>query len=500
VDLSPTPEAHVDVLIVGAGLSGIGAAVHLKKRCPDRSLLIIEGRADIGGTWDLFRYPGIRSDSDMHTLGFDFKPWTAEKAIADGASIMSYLRETVDEYDIGSLVTFSTEVRSASWSSEDAMWTVTAERSGTTVTYTASFLYMCSGYYRYDHGHQPDFADADTFAGQIVHPQDWPTDLDYAGKKVVVIGSGATAVTLVPALAETAGHVTMLQRSPTWVASRTDRDAIANALRRVLPGKLAYRMTRAKNTLFQQMLYKRSRSNPEKMREALLDRVRKELPDPSFDVDRHFNPSYDPWDQRLCLVTNGDLFTAMKEGRAAVVTDTIERFDAQGVVLTSGEHLDADIIVTATGLELLLLGGVAFDLDGTPVDFSKTWTYKGFAYSGVPNLISVFGYINASWTLRADLIAENVCRILNHLAETGTTTASPVQRPEDEHMTQRPWIDQFNPGYMARSMHLMPKQGDHDPWVNPHDYRHDRKMFLEAPLEDGVMTFAGKVAAQDATS
>ena len=489
------PEASVsgcdvDVVIVGAGLSGIGAACHLATESPERTFVLLEGREDLGGTWDLFRYPGIRSDSDMHTLGFAFKPWTASKSIADGPSILAYLRETVAEHDLAGAIRYRHRVTRASWSTEDHRWTVTAETPDGEVTVTAAFVFMCSGYYSYAAGHTPEFAGRDAFAGRVVHPQDWPEDLDYADKRVVVIGSGATAITLVPAMAATAGHVTMLQRSPTWVASRPDHDPIANGLRRVLPAKLAYRITRFKNTLFQQLLYRQSRTRPDKMREALLERVAKELGPDLQDQLANFTPSYDPWDQRLCLVTNGDLFTAMKDGRVDVVTDHIDRFDATGIVLASGGHLDADVIVTATGLELVTLGEVAFDRDGEPIDFAETWTYKGFAYSDVPNLASVFGYINASWTLRADLIASYVCRLLNHLAATGTTSATPRLRPTDAAMAPRPWIDEFTPSYMTRSMDRFPRQGDREPWLNPHDYRHDRRIFLKEPLEDGVMTFS----------
>ena len=489
------PEASVsgcdvDVVIVGAGLSGIGAACHLATESPERTFVLLEGREDLGGTWDLFRYPGIRSDSDMHTLGFAFKPWTASKSIADGPSILAYLRETVAEHDLAGAIRYRHRATRASWSTEDHRWTVTAETPDGEVTVTAAFVFMCSGYYSYAAGHTPEFAGRDAFAGRVVHPQDWPEDLDYADKRVVVIGSGATAITLVPAMAATAGHVTMLQRSPTWVASRPDHDPIANGLRRVLPAKLAYRITRFKNTLFQQLLYRQSRTRPDKMREALLERVAKELGPDLQDQLANFTPSYDPWDQRLCLVTNGDLFTAMKDGRVDVVTDHIDRFDATGIVLASGGHLDADVIVTATGLELVTLGEVAFDRDGEPIDFAETWTYKGFAYSDVPNLASVFGYINASWTLRADLIASYVCRLLNHLAATGTTSATPRLRPTDAAMAPRPWIDEFTPSYMTRSMDRFPRQGDREPWLNPHDYRHDRRIFLKEPLEDGVMTFS----------
>ncbi len=481
---------HFDVVIVGAGLSGIGAAYHLKARCPDRTFAILEGRADIGGTWDLFRYPGVRSDSDMHTLGFSFKPWTHEKSIADGPSIMEYLRETVNQYAIAEKIRFNTLVTSASWSSEDAKWKLTARdaKSGAETQVSCGLLYMCSGYYSYKHGYEPSFPGRDRFKGTVVHPQKWPEDLDYTGKRIVVIGSGATAVTLVPAMAQTAAHVTMLQRTPTWMVSRPDVDAFANRLRRVLPAKVAYGITRFRNTTMQQIVYGRSRTHPEQVRENILAMLRKELPE-DYDIDKHFTPSYNPWDQRLCLVPNSDFFRAIKAGKVDVVTDTIRTWTETGIELDSGSVLEADIIVTATGLELVTLGEMDFAVDGKPVDFAQTWTYKGLAYSGVPNLVSTFGYINASWTLRADLTAEWVCRMLNHMKAKGARSFTPRLRPEDTAMQARRWIEDFNPGYMERVMHLMPRQGDHEPWINPQNFKRDRKMFRKGPIEDGVMVF-----------
>ena len=481
---------HVDVLVVGAGISGIGAAYHLQTRCPDRTFTILEGRDDIGGTWDLFRYPGVRSDSDMHTLGFSFRPWTAAKSIADGPSIMAYLRETVAEHGIDRHIRFGHLVTTAEWSSDDARWTVTATKkaTGETVRLTCNFLFMCSGYYSYKEGYTPEFPGRDRFQGQIVHPQAWPDDLDYAGKKVVIIGSGATAMTLVPAMADQAAQVTMLQRSPTYVVSAPDEDPIANGLRKVLPGKLAYEITRKKNVAMQQFMYGRTRTQPEKVKQTLLTRVRKELGD-DYDVATHFTPTYNPWDQRMCLVPNSDLFKAITSGKAAVVTDHIDTFDETGIVLASGAHLDADIIVTATGLNLVTLGEMTFSVDGDTIDFADTWTYKGMSYSGVPNLVSTFGYINASWTLRADLTSEYVCRLLNHMRATGTVQCTPVLRPSDTNMPQRPWIDDFSAGYMQRVMHRFPKQGDREPWINPQNYGRDKKMFRKAPLDDGCMQF-----------
>lgn len=481
---------HFDVVIVGAGLSGIGAARHLATKCPDRSFVILEGRSDIGGTWDLFRYPGVRSDSDMHTLGYSFKPWTHEKSIADGPSIMEYLRETVAENRIAEKIRFGTLVKSASWSTPTARWTLTATdvRSGASTTVTCNFLFMCSGYYSYKKGHEPEFPGRDRFRGAVVHPQRWPEDLDYAGKRVVVIGSGATAVTLVPAMAERASKVTMLQRTPTWMASRSDIDKFANTLRRFLPGRLAYAITRLRNTTFQQIVYQRTRTHPEKVRAILLEQIRKELPE-GFDIDRHFTPPYDPWDQRLCLVPNSDFFRAIKAGKVDVVTDKILTWTESGIDLVSGEHLEADVIVTATGLELVTLGEMEFSVDGNPVDFSKTWTYKGLAYSGVPNLVSTFGYINASWTLRADLTSEYVCRLLKHMSESGSRICTPTLRSSDAAMPERRWIEDFSAGYMERVMHLFPRQGDREPWINPQNFKRDKKMFRKSPIDDGVMVF-----------
>ena len=487
---------HFDVVVVGAGISGIGAGYHLQAMSPDRSYVILEGRAGIGGTWDLFRYPGVRSDSDMHTLGYSFKPWTSEKAIADGPSILAYLRETVSEFGIDRHIRFGHLATNAEWSSDDARWTVTATDISTDTSttggerreFTCNYLFMCSGYYSYKAGHTPEFAGIEQFQGTVVHPQQWPEDLDYAGRRVVVVGSGATAMTLIPAIAKTAAHVTMLQRSPTYVAAGPDKDVIANTLRKVLPAKAAYAVTRKKNIALQQFIYGQSRTKPARMKANLIKRVRKAL-GPDYDVATHFTPTYNPWDQRLCLVPNGDLFDAINSGRASVVTDHIDTFTPTGIRLQSGEELAADIVVTATGLELVTLGEMRFVVDGEPVDFAQTWTYKGFAYSGVPNLASSFGYINASWTLRADLTCEYVCRLLNHMATTGTVQCTPRLRPEDAGMPERPWIDGFTAGYMQREMHRFPRQGDHEPWINPQSYTRDKKMFRTSAHQDGAMQF-----------
>jgi monooxygenase len=486
---------HVDVVVVGAGLSGIGAGYHLQTMSPDRSYVILEGRESLGGTWDLFKYPGVRSDSDMHTLGFSFKPWTEAKSIADGPSILKYLKQTVSQFGIDKHIRYRQLVTKAQWSTDDAQWTVTStdKATGTTNTYTCSFLFMCSGYYSYKKGHTPEFTGRERFKGTIVHPQEWPTDLDYAGKRVVVIGSGATAVTIVPSMADKAAHVTMLQRSPTYMVSRPDHDVLANRLRKVLPPKMAYNLTRFKNTWRQQLVYNKTRTDPDKVKQLLLGGIKMEL-GADYDIGKHFTPAYNPWDQRLCLVPNGDFFRAMREGKASVVTDHIASFTETGIQLTSGEHLDADIIVTATGLELVTLGEMDFYVDGNQVDFAKTWTYKGFAYSDIPNLASTFGYINASWTLRSDLTAEYVCRLLNHMRKNGVVQCTPRLREQDRNMKERPWIDGFSSGYMQRMMHRMPRQGDHEPWINPQNYRRDKKMFKHSPIDDGVMQFSKQSA------
>ena len=479
---------HFDVVVVGAGISGIGAGYFLKRDCPDRSFVILEGRDDIGGTWDLFRYPGIRSDSDMHTLGYSFKPWLAEKTIADAGSIMEYLRETVDEFGLADHIRFRHEATHAAWNSADARWTVTARRDGEPVQYTCNFLYMCSGYYSYKTGHVVEFPGQERFEGTIIHPQEWPEDLDYSGKRVVIIGSGATAVTLVPSMAKDAAHVTMLQRSPSYVVSALASDPINRWLRKFLPEKWAYNLTRMKNITLQGWMYRRTRTHPQQVKNRLLKMVRKEL-GPDFDVDTHFTPSYNPWDQRLCLVPDGDLFEALRSKKASVVTDTIDTFTETGIMLDSGDKVEADIIITATGIKLVTVGEMDIEVDGMPVDFAKTWTYKGFGYSGVPNMATSFGYINASWTLRADLTCEYVCRLLNHMRTTGTDQCTPVLRPSDQNMPERPWIDDFSSGYMTRAMPLFPRQGDREPWLNTQSYARDKKLFRHGPIDDGAMQF-----------
>ncbi len=482
--------SHFDVVIVGAGLSGIGAACHLQQRCPGKSYAILEARSELGGTWDLYRYPGIRSDSDMHTLGYSFKPWKAEKAIADGPSILAYVNEAADEHGVRKHIQFDRKVEGASWSSDEARWTIdvaATDGGPAPEPITCNLLLMCSGYYSYEEPHRPEFPGEADFEGELFHPQLWPEDLDYRGKRVVVIGSGATAMTLVPAMAEETEHITMLQRSPTYVVSRPDVDALANRLRRLLPDRIAYAITRWKNVTLQNLLYRRTRVAPEKVKAFLLKQVRKHLGRET--VEKHFTPRYDPWDERLCLIPNADLFEAINSGKASVVTDHIETLTKKGIRLRSGEELDADIIVAATGLNLKVLGGARFEVDGEPVNFPETFTYKGMMYSDVPNLIQTFGYINASWTLRADLTAEYTCRLIDHMDAKGATRAVPRLRDEDRGMQTRQWIEDFTPNYMKRVMHLFPKQGDREPWLNTQDYRRDRKMIRKAPLEDGALIF-----------
>lgn len=485
-----TPE-YVDVVIVGAGLSGVGAAYHLQDQCPGKSYLILEGRDSIGGTWDLFRYPGIRSDSDMFTLGYNFKPWLQAKAIADGPSILRYVKDTAAENGIDQHIRYRHLVRKANWSSDDAVWTIEAydEARNKTVVVRCNFMLMCSGYYSYEKGYTPDFKGLERYEGRIIHPQEWPDDLDYRDKRVLVIGSGATAVTLIPELARDAGHVTMLQRSPTYMVSLPDTDVIANFLRKVLPAKLAYAITRWKNIRWQQTVYRRTRTKPEKVKQFLLKRLRKEL-GPDYDIETHFTPRYNPWDQRLCLVPNSDFFNAIKAGKSSIVTDQLNTFTEKGVLLQSGEELEADIIVTATGLDLVLLGGVELVVDGRPIEFSRTFSYKAMMFSDVPNLVSTFGYINASWTLRADLTAEYACRLINHMDSIGSRQCTPRLRDEDRDMTVQPWIKEFSSGYMQRFMHRFPKQGDRAPWINTQNYGLDKKMIRGDSLDDGVLTFS----------
>ncbi|HEX7883634.1 MAG TPA: NAD(P)/FAD-dependent oxidoreductase [Afipia sp.] len=478
---------HFDVLIIGAGLSGIGAGYHLQTKCPTKRFVILEGRDAIGGTWDLFRYPGIRSDSDMFTLGYSFKPWTEPKAIADGPRILNYVQETARDNGIESKIRFNHRVKSASWSSKDSRWTVEVERgpSQEIAHLTCNFLFRCSGYYSYEGGYLPEFPGADQFTGRIVHPQKWTPDIDYAGKRVVVIGSGATAVTLVPEMAKTAAHVTMLQRSPTYVVARPAEDALANKLRSRLPAKLAYHMIRWRNVLFGMYFFQLCRRKPDVARKMILGAARKQLP-PDYDIGTHFTPHYNPWQQRLCLVPDGDLFNAIRDGRASVVTRTIDTFTPKGIRLSDGSELDADLIVTATGLNLQVLGGMQVSVDGRKVDFANTLNYKGMMYSDVPNLASSFGYTNASWTLKCDLTCEYVCRLINYMDKRGYKQCIP--RNTDPEVKQENWLD-FTSGYVQRSVAKMPKQGSKRPWKLYQNYALDIVTLRLGKVDDGVMVY-----------
>ncbi|MEQ1683959.1 MAG: alpha/beta hydrolase fold domain-containing protein [Burkholderiaceae bacterium] len=478
-------EQH-DVIIVGAGLSGIGAAVHLQQQCPDKSFTLLEGRAAMGGTWDLFRYPGVRSDSDMYTLGYMFKPWKDAKAIADGPAIRAYIAETAAEHGIDRHIRFQHRVVSADWSASDARWTVVVERGPQRErsSLRCKFLLFGSGYYSYAQPYRPELPGIDNFGGQVLHPQFWPEALDYTGKRIVVVGSGATAVTLVPEMAKTAAHVTMLQRSPTYVVSRPSSDAVAEKLKRWLPALLAYRLVRLKNVLVGMYFYRLARKYPAQAKERLVGLVKHEL-GPDFDVARHFTPHYNPWDQRVCLVPDGDLFKSIRAGRATVATDTIERFTKHGIRLQSGEELPADIVVTATGLQLNVIGDVKLRLDGQPVDMSQALIYKGMMYSGIPNMANIFGYTNASWTLKADLTSRYVCRLLRHMDKTGATVATPTR---DAGISPEPFLT-FTSGYVRRAIEMLPKQGDRKPWRLYQNYVLDLMTLDLGKIDDGVMRF-----------
>ena len=475
-----------DVLIVGAGISGIGMAAHMEKMCPGRSYTIVERRENLGGTWDLFRYPGIRSDSDMHTLGFNFEPWKHEKSIADAPAILDYLERIVDERGIRKNMRFGHKVLSADWRSDEARWHVEAELAdGSTTRLTANFLYLGSGYYDYDEPYDPGFNFAE-FEGQVIHPQFWPEDLDYADKKVVVIGSGATAVTIVPAMAEKAGHVTMLQRTPTWMFSRPAKDALANFLRKILPEELAYRITRWKNIRLQDIGFKRAREKPEKVKEFLHKRIEKAFGGAEYDRAA-FTPPYNPWDQRLCLVPDNDLFEAIRTGQASIETGRIARFVKGGVELEDGKVLPADIVITATGLKLAVAGKIALSQDGAPVDFAQRYYYKGCMFSNLPNLAVVFGYLNASWTLRADINSDYVCRLLNEMQAKRADIAVPVLSEADEAKLEEDDIVDFSSGYIQRAKHIMPKNAVAYPWRLNQEYVLDRKRMASDPVDDGIL-------------
>lgn len=480
-----------DVVIIGAGLSGVGAAVHLGKHCPGKRVALLESRERLGGTWDLFRYPGIRSDSDMYTLGYNFKPWTNPKAIADGPSILKYIQDTAREYGIDRKIRYQHKVISANWDSTRGRWQLRIARgdTGETIVIESQFVICAAGYYNYERGHTPEFEGRDTFKGDIIHPQHWPEDLDYRGKKVVVIGSGATAVTLVPALAGKAAHVTMLQRSPSYVASVPEQDAAANLLRKVLPDATAYHLTRARNVLTSMGIYAATQKWPAQMRRLLIAGVRTNIGE---DVDiKHFTPRYNPWEERLCAVPDGDMFKSLRQGTASVVTGRIDRFDENGIVLQSGERVDADIIVTATGLEIQLLGGATLTLDGQPVDPSTKLYYKGALVEDVPNAAMVFGYTNSSWTLKADLISEYVCDVIRYMDKHNWQVATP--RNHDPGMPREPFLN-LHSGYVQRALSRLPRQGAFTPWKLYQNYLRDFAAFKFTPINDKALVFSNPVS------
>ncbi|WP_203292132.1 flavin-containing monooxygenase [Maricaulis parjimensis] len=477
-------DQDLDVVIVGAGLSGIGAAYHLQKRCPGRSYAILESREAMGGTWDLFRYPGIRSDSDMYTFGYNFRPWTSGKVFADGPSIRGYVEDTAREAGIDQHIRFGHRVISANWDTSRARWDVVAEHEGERKTFTARFVILCSGYYRYDKGYMPEFEGMEDFKGEIIHPQLWPENTDYTGKKVVIIGSGATAVTLVPAMAEKAAHVTMLQRSPTYIAARPSRDAIADFLRKILPSRMAYTLSRFKNVLLSIFFFQLARRRPAAVKRNVIKLVKDQLGE-GFDVEKHFTPDYNPWDQRFCLAPDGDFFEVLKDGSASVVTDHIERFTETGIKLKSGEEIEADLIIPATGLDMQLAGGSVLSVDGQTADPHDLFTYRGMMLGNMPNLALAFGYTNASWTLKVDLTFERVCRMLNFMKKTGTDIAVPVP-PAD--LEPAPLLD-FSSGYVQRALPHLPQQGSYAPWRTYQNYIQDMLAIRYGKLEDGYMHF-----------
>lgn len=475
---------HVDVIIIGAGISGIGAGCHLTMKSPGRTFAILEGRDNLGGTWDLFKYPGIRSDSDMYTFGYAFRPWTEGKDIASAESIIRYLKQTSEEFGVDEKIRYVHRVTKVNWSTADKHWVVDVTKGGISFQMSCQFLLTCTGYYDYNNAYLPKFEGYGDYAGTIVQPQFWPEDLDYKNKTVLVIGSGATAITLVPSLAGETKHVTMLQRSPTYVFTRPAKDKIANFLRKILPTKTAYRLARTKNVLLNIFMFNRARSKPDKVRKFLHKMAKDELGD-SVDVDVHFNPSYNPWDQRLCLIPDSDLFNVLKDGSASIVTDHIERFTKTGVKLKSGANIEADIIVPATGLNLQFLGGIEASVDGKKLEVADLLNYRGMMFGGVPNMAAVFGYTNASWTLKADLTCGYVARLLNYMDKHGYEIATPTP---PENMDTEPLVN-LQSGYFLRSVDALPKQGTETPWRNPENYLKDYKTIRWGKFNDGVMAF-----------
>ncbi|HUD53256.1 NAD(P)/FAD-dependent oxidoreductase [Parvibaculum sp.] len=488
---APSKTEHFDVLIVGAGISGVGAAYHIKEQCPDRSFVVLEGLESFGGTWLMHKYPGIRSDSDLYTFGYRFKPWVGAP-IASAQEILSYMGEVIEENDLGRHIRYKHRIEKASWSGKDNLWTIEGSRGDTNEAFriTANFLWMCQGYYRHSEGYTPEWKDMDKFKGRIVHPQTWPEDLDYKGKNVLVIGSGATAATLVPAIAGDCKHVTLLQRSPTYFIPGRNANELADRLRQLeIDESWIHEITRREILHMQGEFTRRSFEEPETVRKELLDAVRLFLPEET--VQKHFTPSYRPWRQRIAFVPDGDIFQGIASGKASVVTDEIDRFTEKGILTKSGEELEADIIITATGFNLSVLGDIDFEIDGKPLDFSKTVTYRGMMFTGVPNMVWVFGYFRASWTLRVDLLGDFVCRLLNHMKKIGAKRVTPALRPEDENMPLSPWIDpeNFNPGYLMRGMHLLPKRGDKPEWQHTQDYWLEKNELPEINLDDSAFRY-----------
>ena len=489
---TPQPPEHFDVLIVGAGISGVGAACHLRKQCSEKSFVVLEGLESFGGTWLMHTYPGIRSDSDLYTFGYRFKPWTGAP-IASADEIRSYMAEVMDENDLASHIRYGHTISKASWSNEEKLWTLEGSRSdtGEALRFTANFLWMCQGYYRHSEGYTPKWEGMDDFKGPIIHPQTWPEDLDYKGKNVVVIGSGATAATLVPAIADDCAHVKLLQRSPTYFFPGSNRNELADQLRELeVDETWIHEIVRRQFLHAQAILTRLSFEQPEMVKEQLIAGVRAYL-GPDFDIEKHFTPKYLPWRQRIAFVPDGDLFKGILSGKASIATDEIEKFTKEGVLLKSGETLEADIIITATGFNLSVLGDIDFFVDGKAVDFSETITYRGMMFTGVPNMLWIFGYFRASWTLRVDLLGDFVCRLLNHMSSTGAKKVTPRLRPEDEDMPLLPWMDpeNFYPGYLERSMHLLPKRGDKPDWQHTQDYWAEKDDIPAIDLEDDVFEY-----------
>ena len=476
---------YKDVIVIGAGISGISAGYNLKKSCPNKSFVILEGRESLGGTWDLFKYPGIRSDSDMHTLGFKFKPWIHNKSIADGPSILKYLNETVDEFKLRDNILLNHNVTCANWNSDKSIWELEIKDKDQFKNMTCRFLFLCGGYYSYTKPHMPHFKNQEKFSGQIIHPQFWNDQTDYENKKIIVIGSGATAITLVPSIAEKAKHVVMLQRSPSYVVSSPSEDAINKFLRRFLPIKITYFLIRWKNILYQSYTYSMAKKYPEKIKDSILDLVKEELGS-DYDVEKHFTPSYKPWDQRICLVPDSDLFVAIKNNKASVITDTIKEFDSDGIVLDSGNKITADAIVTATGIELNSLNNINVTIDNAKINAHERLTYKGMMLSGVPNFALSFGYVNASWTLRADLSSEYVCRLINLMDKKEVLCCKPI---DDKSAYGDDDLIDFTSGYFQRGLHLMPKQGNKAPWKNYQNYLKDIFSVRLFSIEDSNLSF-----------